>query len=76
MTSKLNEYDRQLIHTIDNQVGMLLDKFSSDAIILNTLMNFIPDVKCLLNNHHEKLLEMNCLEYKNFAYFAALLEKL
>lgn len=76
MIEKLNEQDNQLIYTVNEQVGMLLDKSAGDTVIINTLIDFIPDVKCLLNSHHDKLLELNCMEYENFAYFATLIEPL
>lgn len=76
MNEKLNDLDKQLISTIEEQVGLLLNKSATDLTIINTLINFIPDVKCLLNGVNDKLLELNCIEYKNFAYFATLIEAL
>lgn len=76
MNEKLNDLDKQLISTIEEQVGLLLNKSATDLTIINTLIDFIPDVKCLLNCGNDKLLELHCLEYKNFAYFATLIERL
>jgi len=76
MNEKLNDLDKQLICTIDEQVGLLLDKSATDITIINTLIDFIPDVKCLLNCGNDKLLELQCLEYTNFAYFTTLIEAL
>jgi len=76
MNEKLNDLDKQLIRTIEEQVGLLINKSATDITIINTLIDFIPDVKCLLNGSNDKLLELHCMEYKNFAYFATLIEAL
>lgn len=76
MNAKLNDLDMQLISTIEEQVGLLLDKSATELTIINTLVDFIPDVKCLLNSGNDKLLELYFEEYKNFAYFSALIESL
>ena len=76
MSKKLSDLDKQLILLIDKQVGLLLEKSSTDSIIINTLFDFIPDVKCLLDSDNDKLLEMHCLEYTNFTYFARLVAPL
>lgn len=76
MSKQLTELDKQLINTIDGQVGLLLNKSATDLTIINTLIDFIPEVKCLLNSDNDKLLELHFMEYKNFAYFATLIEVL
>ena len=76
MSKQLTELDKQLINTIDGQVGLLLNKSATDLTIINTLIDFIPEVKCLLNSDNDKLLELHFMEYKNFAYFAKLIEAL
>lgn len=76
MSKQLTELDKQLISTINGQVGLLLNKSATDLTIINTLIDFIPEVKCLLNSDNDKLLELHCMEYKNFAYFAKLIEAL
>jgi len=76
MSKSLSDTDKQLISTIDNQVKLLFDKSASDSTIINTLFDFIPDVKCLLDSDNNKLLELHCLEYTSFAYFAKLVDSL
>lgn len=76
MSTALTDLDKQLISTIDNQVKLLLEKGATDSTIINTLLDFIPDVKCLLGNDNDKLLELHCLEYVNFAYFTKLIDSL
>jgi len=76
MSKTLAELDKQLISTIGAQVGLLLSKSASDPTIINTLIDFIPETKCLINGDNDKLLELHCMEYKNFAYFVQLLETL
>lgn len=76
MITELTDLDKQLISTIDIQVKLLLEKGATDTTIINTLLDFIPDVKCLLGSDNDKLLELHCLEYMNFAYFAKLIDSL
>ena len=76
MSNQLTTTDKQLICTVNEQVGLLLQKSASDSTIVNTMIDFIPDVKCLLNNDNDKLLELHYMEHKNFAYFAKLIEAL
>ena len=76
MSTELTDLDKQLISTIDNQVKLLLEKGAADSTIINTLLDFIPDVKCHLCSDNDKLLELHFLEYVNFAYFAKLIDSL
>lgn len=76
MSTSLTELDKQLIRTIDNQVKLLLEKSADNATIINTLFDFIPDVKCLLDADNDKLLELHCLEYTDFSYFTGLVNSL
>lgn len=76
MSTELTNLDKQLISTIDNQVKLLLEKGAADSTIINTLLDFIPDVKCLLGCDNDKLLELHFLEHVNFAYFAKLIDSL
>jgi len=76
MSSQLTELDKQTIATIDEQVAMLLEKSATDVSIVNTLIDFIPDVKCLLDADGDKQLVLHCRAYPNFTYFANLIEEL
>lgn len=76
MSEILPGLDKQLIRTIHEQVGLLLNNSASDPTIIKTLIDFVPDVKCLMASDNDKLLKLYCMEYSNFAYFAQLLEKL
>ena len=76
MSSQLTELDKQMIATIDEQVAMLLEKSATDVSIVNTLIDFIPDVKCLLGADNDKQLVLHCRAYPNFTYFANLIEEL
>ena len=58
MSTELTNLDKQLISTIDNQVKLLLEKGAADSTIINTLLDFIPDVKCLLDSDNDKLLRV------------------
>ena len=76
MSESFSELDRQLIRAINEQVALLHERNASNATIINTLMDFIPDVKCLIGSDNDKLLELHCREYQHFAYFADLIESL
>jgi len=60
MSSQLKELDKQIIATIDGQVAMLLEKSVADVSIVNTLIDFIPDVECLLGADNEKQFLLHC----------------
>ena len=63
MTYKLNDDDKRLISVVNEQVNLLLDKSAADTTIINTLIDFIPDVKCLMNGDNDKELALYCSEY-------------
>ena len=76
MTYKLNDDDKRLIGVVNEQVNLLLDKSATDTTIINTLIDFIPDVKCLMNGDNDKELALYCSEYAGFSYFANLIADL
>ena len=76
MNESLNELDRQLISAIDLQVALLHERGANDLTIINTLMDFTPDVKCLINSDNDKLLELQCHANQHFAYFVELYQSL
>jgi hypothetical protein len=71
---KLSDHEKQIIATINEQVKLLLEKSASESIIVNTLFDFIPDVKCILNSTEEKELQLYLANYTNFAYFLTLID--
>ena len=73
MSKKLTDLDRQLISTIEEQMRLLRNKKAPDAVIINTLIDLVPDVKCLVNSSDDAYLKLYGMEYKNFAYFAELI---
>ena len=46
----LSPEDKQQIQMIDQQVNLLIDKKVEDHILVETLFDFIPDIKCLVDN--------------------------
>lgn len=71
---KLSDHEKQLIKVINEQVNLFADKGASDSTIISTLIDFVPEVKCILDEADEKQLKLYLLEYKGFSYFSALLE--
>ena len=76
MAATLTDRDKEIILMCDSQVGMLIDKKAPDHVILTTLMDLIPDAKCLMNSICEKQLDLYCKEYTNFNYFLQLIAHL
>jgi hypothetical protein len=70
---KITEHDKEQIRLIDSQVKMLQDKSASDEVILNTLIEFVPDTKCLVENAEPKALELQLGAYNGFAYFVSII---
>lgn len=71
---KLTDHEKQLIKIIDEQVNLLTDKQASKSTIISTLIDFFPEVKCILDAVDEEQLNRYFAEYKGFAYFSSLLE--
>ena len=76
MAATLTDRDQEIIRICDLQVGRLIDNHAPDHLIINTLMDWIPDAKCLMNSICEKQLELYCKEYPNFNYFLQLIAHL
>ncbi len=70
---RITEHEKQLIKTIDEQVKMLQDKNASDDTILCTLVDFFPDVKCLLEGTEPKELELYLSANNGFSYLVNLI---
>ncbi|MGQ3890232.1 hypothetical protein ACQUW5_14555 [Legionella sp. CNM-1927-20] len=73
MPITFSDDDKELIRLIDFQVGQLIEKQTPDHVIITTLFDFIPDVKCLVNATCEKQLELYSSEYQHFNYFLQLI---
>ena len=58
MAATLTDRDQEIIRICDLQVGRLIDNHAPDHLIINTLMDWIPDAKCLMNSICEKQLEL------------------
>lgn len=69
MPATLTHRDKEMIRVIDLQVSQLLDKKAPDYLIISTLIDWIPDVKCLMDSICEKQLDLYCKDYLNFNYF-------
>ena len=66
MAATLTKKDKEIIQMCDLRVGQLIDKKAPDHVILNTLIDLIPEAKCLMNSVCEKQLYLYCKEYRNF----------
>ncbi len=70
---RITEHEKQLIKTIDEQVKMLQEKNASDETILCTLVDFFPEMKCLLESSEPKELEHYLSENNGFSYLINLI---
>ncbi|HHW4982784.1 TPA: hypothetical protein ACU0X8_002338 [Legionella anisa] len=71
----LSDHDKELIRIIDAQVEQLIEKNAPEHVIVTTLMDFIPDVRCMVNATCEKQLDLYCREYSHFNYFLKLISQ-
>ena len=68
----LSDHEKEQIRLIDSQVKMLQEKSVSDDTILNTLIDFVGDTKCIVENSEPKELELQLSAYNGFAYFVSI----
>lgn len=71
---KITSHEKEQIKLIDEQIRMLHQKNASDETLLLTLVDFIPEVKCLIENAKSSDLAELCAKYEDFNYFLNLLE--
>lgn len=76
MPINLSDHDKEIIRLVDAQVRKLSSKSASDNAIIATLIDFIPDVRCIVTGTCEKQLDLYCREYQYFYYFLRLLHQL
>ena len=68
----ISNHEKEQIRLIDNQVKMLQDRNASDDVILNTLIDFVGDTKCIVENSESKELDLQLSTYNGFAYFVSI----
>lgn len=73
---RLTEHDIRQISIIDEQTTQLLEKNAPDTAILDALMDFIPEVKCMIEQSDLTLFKPYLDKYQGFAHFFALVDDL
>jgi len=68
----LNHHDKLTIRMIEQQMKILHQSKASDAQMLETLIDFAPDVKYILSAGGVKELKLCLKENPFFAYFVSL----
>lgn len=68
----ISDHEKEQVRLIDSQVKMLQDKNVSDETILNTLVDFVSDTKCIVENAEPKELDLQLSAYNGFAYFVSI----
>jgi len=71
----LSDHEKQQIQLINSQVLLLQDKGASDFAILDALMDFVPDVNCIIDNLDPEEVRGLFSRYDGFAYFSSLIEQ-
>lgn len=71
---KLSDHDKEMIRLIDEQVKHLVEQKASDLLIVKTLADFIPELRCLVGSTCEKQLDLYCREYHYFNCFLQLID--
>ncbi len=68
----LNHHDKLTIRMIEQQTKVLLRANSSNQDILETLSDFVPDVKYILAAGGIKEIKLSLKENPHFSYFVSL----
>jgi len=72
---KISDHEKQLILIIDEQVQLLRSKEADDSTIVNTLIEFTAEARCIMGSIDKSELEPYLDQYKNFAYYVSLIEQ-
>lgn len=70
----LNHHDKLTIRMIEQQMQVLHQRKASDAEMLETLSDFVPDVKYILSAGGIKEIKLCLKENRFFAYFVSLVQ--
>ncbi len=68
----LTTHEREKIALIDKQVKMLQDREANDDVILNALMDFVAETKCIVESANVEELQTSLRKHQGFAYFLSL----
>lgn len=72
---KISDHEKQLITIIDEQVQLLRSKGADDLTIINTLIEFTAEARCLMDSIDENEFETYLNRYKNFGYYVSLIDQ-
>ena len=70
----LNHHDKLTIRMIEQQTKVLLRANASNQDILETLSDFVPDVKYILAAGGTKEIKLSLKENPHFSYFVSLVQ--
>lgn len=73
MMIALSEHDKEIISLIDTQVKVLIERKTSDHVIISTLIEFIPEVRCFTTATCENDMNLYSKNYQYFNYFLQLI---
>lgn len=69
----ISEHDKNQIQLIDEQVKILQGKGASDEAIIDALIDFVPEVTCLVENVELSELSGYLAKYEGYAYLLSLI---
>jgi hypothetical protein len=75
MSLTLSDQDKEIIRLVEAQVKLLIERTAPDHVIVLTLIDFIPHVRCIVTATCEKQLDLYCKEYQHFNYFLQLINQ-
>ncbi|KTC83705.1 hypothetical protein [Legionella brunensis] len=75
MPIALSDHEKETIRLVDNQVKLLLERKTQDHIIISTLFDFIPEVRCMVTSTCENQFNLYCQEYQHFNFFLQLINQ-
>lgn len=70
---KLSDEDKNQIALINEQVLILQEKNASDEAIIEALMDFVPDVVCLVQNMDRSQLQVIFDDNAGWAYLISII---
>ena len=76
MARSLTSQQQKFILTVDNKVKAILKKGGHDKTLLVEMLDFMPEIKTILDVVPKKEIEMYFSEYRGFYHYMKLLEKL
>ncbi len=70
----ISDFDKQQMELVNQQACLLLEKGASDMAFFEALIDFVPDMKCLLEQVEEEELKLIIDSKQGLAHFLTVLK--